>query len=291
MKALITGANGQLGGALQHQFPDALALGSRELDITDSNTLLASRFLGVGAIINAAAYTNVDGAENPANSSLAEAVNSQGVANLAQLATRLNIPLIHFSSDYVFDGTKVGAYTELDPFKPVNTYGRTKANGDLAAAEHAEHYIFRTSWVVGNGPGPNFVKTMAKLAEGGVDPAVINDQFGRLTFTKTLAGAVQFALENEIPYGTYNLTNSGDRTSWFQVAQEVFRLTGNDPDRVSPQTSAEYASSKDQKVAPRPTNSMLDLSLIKSQGFHPADWRDTLETYLNQNSDQVNLNE
>jgi dTDP-4-dehydrorhamnose reductase len=177
-------------------------------------------------IINAAAYTNVDGAENPANSSLAEAVNSQGVANLAQLATRLNIPLIHFSSDYVFDGTKVGAYTELDPFKPVNTYGRTKANGDLAAAEHAEHYIFRTSWVVGNGPGPNFVKTMAKLAEGGVDPAVINDQFGRLTFTKTLAGAVQFALENEIPYGTYNLTNSGDRTSWFQIAQEVFRLTG-----------------------------------------------------------------
>jgi dTDP-4-dehydrorhamnose reductase len=291
MKALITGANGQLGGALQHQFPDALALGSKELDITDPSALLAGRFSDMGMIINAAAYTNVDGAENPANSSLAEAVNSQGVANLAQLATRLNIPLIHFSSDYVFDGTKVGAYTELDPFKPVNTYGRTKANGDLAAAEHAEHYIFRTSWVVGNGPGPNFVKTMAKLAEGGVDPAVINDQFGRLTFTKTLAGAVQFALENEIPYGTYNLTNSGDRTSWFQVAQEVFRLTGNDPDRVSPQTSAEYASSKDQKVAPRPTNSMLDLSLIKSQGFHPADWRDTLETYLNQNSDQVNLNE
>lgn len=284
MEILITGANGQLGGALQHQFPDALALGSRELDITDSNTLLASRFLGVGAIINAAAYTNVDGAENPANSSLAEAVNSQGVANLAQLATRLNIPLIHFSSDYVFDGTKVGAYTELDPFKPVNAYGRTKAEGDQAAMQYPENFIFRTSWVVGNGPGPNFVKTMAKLAENGVNPAVINDQFGRLTFTKTLAGAVQFALENEIPYGTYNLTNSGEQVSWYQIAQEVFRLTGHDPDRVSPQSSADYADSKDQKVAPRPVNSMLDLSLIESLGFRPPDWRDTLEAYLRQHN-------
>lgn len=284
MKALITGANGQLGGALQHQFPDALALGSKELDITDPSALLAGRFSDMGMIINAAAYTNVDGAENPANSSLAEAVNAQGVANLAKLATRLNIPLVHISSDYVFDGTKVGAYTELDPFKPVNAYGRTKAEGDQAAAEHAEHYIFRTSWVVGNGPGPNFVKTMAKLAEGGVGPAVINDQFGRLTFTKTLAEAVQFALENEIPYGTYNLTNSGEQVSWYQIAQEVFRLTGHDPDRVSPQSSADYADSKDQKVAPRPVNSMLDLSLIESLGFRPPDWRDTLEAYLRQHN-------
>ena len=284
MEILITGANGQLGGALQHQFPDALALGSRELDITDPNALPTSRLLGIGAIINAAAYTNVDGAENPANSSLAEAVNSQGVANLAQLATRLNIPLVHFSSDYVFDGTKVGAYTELDPFKPVNAYGRTKAEGDQAAMQYPKNFIFRTSWVVGNGPGPNFVKTMAKLAENGVNPAVINDQFGRLTFTKTLAGAVQFALENEIPYGTYNLTNSGDQVSWYQIAQEVFRLTGHDPDRVSPQSSADYADSKDQKVAPRPANSMLDLTLIESLGFKPPDWRDTLEAYLRQHS-------
>ena len=280
MKALITGANGQLGGALQHQFPDALALGSKELDITDPSALLAGRFSDMGVIINAAAYTNVDGAEDPANLGVAGEVNAQGVANLAKLATRLNIPLVHISSDYVFDGTKAGAYTEQDPFNPVNTYGRTKAEGDQAAAEHAEHYIFRTSWVVGNGPGPNFVKTMAKLAEGGVGPAVINDQFGRLTFTKTLAGAVQFALENEIPYGTYNLTNSGEQVSWYQIAQEVFRLTGHNPDRVSPQSSADYADSKDQKVAPRPVNSMLDLSLIESLGFRPPDWRDTLEAYL-----------
>ena len=280
MKALITGANGQLGGALQHQFPDALALGSKELDITDPSALLAGRFSDMGVIINAAAYTNVDGAEDPANLGVAGEVNAQGVANLAKLATRLNIPLVHISSDYVFDGTKVGAYTELDPFKPVNAYGRTKAEGDQAAAEHAEHYIFRTSWVVGSGPGPNFVKTMAKLAEGGVNPAVINDQFGRLTFTKTLAGAVQFALENEIPYGTYNLTNTGEQVSWYQIAQEVFRLTGHNPDRVSPQSSADYADSKDQKVAPRPVNSMLDLSLIESLGFRPPDWRDTLEAYL-----------
>jgi dTDP-4-dehydrorhamnose reductase len=284
MKALITGANGQLGGALQHQFPDALALGSKELDITDPSALLAGRFSDMGVIINAAAYTNVDGAEDPANLGVAGEVNAQGVANLAKLATRLNIPLVHISSDYVFDGTKVGAYTELDPFKPVNAYGRTKAEGDQAAMQYPENFIFRTSWVVGNGPGPNFVKTMAKLAENGVNPAVINDQFGRLTFTKTLAGAVQFALENEIPYGTYNLTNSGEQVSWYQIAQEVFRLTGHDPDRVSPQSSADYADSKDQKVAPRPVNSMLDLSLIESLGFRPPDWRDTLEAYLRQHN-------
>jgi dTDP-4-dehydrorhamnose reductase len=238
----------------------------------------------MGVIINAAAYTNVDGAEDPANLGVAGEVNAQGVANLAKLATRLNIPLVHISSDYVFDGTKVGAYTELDPFKPVNAYGRTKAEGDQAAMQYPENFIFRTSWVVGNGPGPNFVKTMAKLAENGVNPAVINDQFGRLTFTKTLAGAVQFALENEIPYGTYNLTNSGEQVSWYQIAQEVFRLTGHDPDRVSPQSSADYADSKDQKVAPRPVNSMLDLSLIESLGFRPPDWRDTLEAYLRQHN-------
>jgi dTDP-4-dehydrorhamnose reductase len=280
MKALITGANGQLGGALQHQFPDALALGSKELDITDPSALLAGRFSDMGVIINAAAYTNVDGAEDPANLGVAGEVNAQGVANLAKLATRLNIPLVHISSDYVFDGTKVGAYTELDPFKPVNAYGRTKAEGDQAAMQYPENFIFRTSWVVGNGPGPNFVKTMVELAENGVNPAVINDQFGRLTFTKTLAGAVQFALENEIPYGTYNLTNTGEQVSWYQIAQEVFRLTGHNPDRVSPQSSADYADSKDQKVAPRPANSMLDLSLIESLGFKPPDWRDTLEAYL-----------
>lgn len=280
MKALITGSDGQLGTALRLAFRDSLFTDSSDLDITDKTAIEKLDTNGIEVIINAAAYTNVDGAENPANSSLAEAVNSQGVANLAQLATRLNIPLIHFSSDYVFDGTKVGAYTELDPFKPVNAYGRTKAEGDQAAMQYPENFIFRTSWVVGNGPGPNFVKTMAKLAENGVNPAVINDQFGRLTFTKTLAGAVQFALENEIPYGTYNLTNSGEQVSWYQIAQEVFRLTGHDPDRVSPQSSADYADSKDQKVAPRPTNSALDLSKITSTGFTPEDWGVKLKEYL-----------
>jgi len=285
MKALITGSDGQLGTALRLAFRDSLFTDSSDLDITDKAAIEKLDTNGIEVIINAAAYTNVDGAEDPANLGLAEAVNSKGVANLAKLATELGIPLIHFSSDYVFDGTKEGAYTEQDPLKPANAYGRTKAGGDLAAAKHAEHYIFRTSWVVGNGPGPNFVKTMVKLAENGVDPAVINDQFGRLTFTITLAEAVQFALDERIPYGTYNLTNSGDQVSWFQIAQEVFRLTDHDPGRVSPQSSTEYAASKGQTIAPRPENSMLDLSLIESMGYQPPDWRDTLETYL----DQVNL--
>jgi dTDP-4-dehydrorhamnose reductase len=152
MKALITGSDGQLGTALRLAFRDSLFTDSSDLDITDKTAIEKLDTNGIEVIINAAAYTNVDGAENPANSSLAEAVNSQGVANLAQLATRLNIPLVHFSSDYVFDGTKVGAYTELDPFKPVNAYGRTKAEGDQAAMQympehlHLQNILGRWQW-------------------------------------------------------------------------------------------------------------------------------------------------
>jgi dTDP-4-dehydrorhamnose reductase len=204
-------------------------------------------------------------------------VNSQGVANLAQLAAKLNVPLVHISSDYVFDGSKKEAYTESDLFSPLGVYGASKAAGDLAAMRYPKSYIFRTSWVIGD--GNNFVRIMANLAQKWVNPAVVDDQFGRLTFSDTLAEAIHFALTKNIEFGTYNLTNSGDVVSWFDLARDVFKLSGADPERISPTSTEEYFKDKDI-FSPRPKNSELSLAKIEASGFKPADWRVKLKEYL-----------
>jgi dTDP-4-dehydrorhamnose reductase len=278
MEVLVTGANGQLGRALGQVFGGAILMGSSALDIADTRAVENFRPpKRIDAIVNAAAYTKVDDAEKPENLSLAWSVNSQGVANLAQLATELNVPLVHISSDYVFDGTKEGPYTESDLFNPLGVYGASKAAGDLAAMRHPKSYIFRTSWVIGD--GNNFVRTMVKLAQIGVNPAVVDDQFGRPTFTDTLAGAIHFALINDIEFGTYNLTNSGDVVSWFDLAKKVFKLSRADPERVSPASTEGYFKDKDI-FAPRPKNSELSLAKIGAAGFKPPDWRVKLKEYL-----------
>jgi dTDP-4-dehydrorhamnose 3,5-epimerase/reductase len=278
MKVLITGANGQLGKALQQVFPDNSAVDSDELDITNRNQVLSFDVTGIGAIINSAAYTKVDDAERPENQVLVEEVNTKGVANLAELAKLNEIPLVHVSTDYVFDGNKDGEYTEKDQFSPLSVYGRTKAEGDLMAAISPKHYIFRTSWVIGE--GNNFVRIMSSLAKKGIDPTVVDDQFGRLTFTDTLAEAIKFALENNLPYGTYNLTNKGDVVDWSEIAKLVFELSGEDPSRVTPVTTAQYFRGKEGPIAKRPKNSALSLTKIKSAGFNPEDWRVKLREYL-----------
>lgn len=277
MRVLITGANGQLGRSLSLIFKDSILASSSELNIASIEDVKKFESAKIDAIINAAAYTNVDGAENLENLSLAWSVNSQGVANLAQLAAKLNVPLVHISSDYVFDGTKEGPYTESDLFSPLGVYGASKAAGDLAAVQYPKSYIFRTSWVIGD--GNNFVRIMANLAQKGVNPAVVDDQFGRLTFTDTLAEAILFALTNNVEFGTYNLTNSGDVESWFDLSREVFKLSGADPERVSPTSTEEYFKDKDI-FSPRPKNSELSLAKIGAAGFKPADWRVKLKEYL-----------
>jgi dTDP-4-dehydrorhamnose reductase len=277
MRVLITGANGQLGRSLSLIFKDSVLASSSKLNIASIEDVKKFESAKIDAIINAAAYTNVDGAENLENLSLAWSVNSQGVANLAQLAAKLNVPLVHISSDYVFDGTKEGPYTESDLFSPLGVYGASKAAGDLAAVQYPKSYIFRTSWVIGD--GNNFVRIMANLAQKGVNPAVVDDQFGRLTFSDTLAEAILFALTNNVEFGTYNLTNSGDVASWFDLAREVFKLSGADPERVSPTSTEEYFKDKDI-FSPRPKNSELSLAKIGAAGFEPADWRVKLKEYL-----------
>jgi dTDP-4-dehydrorhamnose 3,5-epimerase len=160
----------------------------------------------------------------------------------------------------------------------VGVYGQSKAAGDIAASTAPRHYIVRTSWVIGE--GNNFVKTMASLASRGIDPAVVDDQVGRLSFASEIARGIRYLVETGAPYGTYNLTGSGDAVSWFDVARRVFALTGHDPARVSPTSTADYFANAQGPVAPRPANSVLALDKIEATGFVPADAEASLRAYL-----------
>ena len=180
------------------------------------------------------------------------------VAALARIARENGITLVHVSSDYVFDGTKVGAYSTDDPVSPLGVYGQTKAAGDAIVASLPYHHIIRTSWVIGD--GNNFVRTMASLAERGIDPRVVNDQFGRLSFSSDIAATIRRLLEARSPSGTHNVTGRGAPMSWFDIAREVFRLSGHEPARVSGVSTETYFAGASAPVAPRPQNSVLEVS-------------------------------
>ena len=272
---VILGAHGQLGRALQALYPDAVALDLPDLDLSDAAAVDAYPWQGVGTVINAAAWTAVDAAETPEGRLGAWAANVTAVHNLVQVCRRHRITLVHVSSDYVFDGTRT-PHTETEPFAPLGTYGATKAAGDALVATLPQHYLVRTSWVIGD--GRNFVATMRDLAAKGVAPSVVDDQYGRLTFTSTLAAGIQHLLTTRPPAGTYNLTNEGPTLSWFAIARRVFELVGADPQAVSPQTTAEFAQGK--TVSPRPVHSTLDLSKITATGFVPRAADDLLVGYL-----------
>lgn len=272
-KTLITGAGGQLGRALQLLYPGAEFANHDTLDITDPNLGSARRWRDYGLIINSAAYTLVDSAETPGGRETAWKVNAQAVARLAEIAIKNGITLVHISSDYVFDGSK-DLHTEDESFSPLGVYGQTKAAGDIAASMVPNHYVVRTSWVVGD--GNNFVKTMKNLSDKGVKPAVVNDQFGRLTFTDELAAGIKHLVDTKAEPGTYNLSNDGDPVSWYDIAQEVY---GDKSGDVTGVTTAEYYNGK-ENIAPRPTQSTLDLTKIISTGFSPRNWREALREYL-----------
>jgi dTDP-4-dehydrorhamnose 3,5-epimerase/reductase len=276
-KTLITGCRGQLGRALAPLFPDATLVDLDELDLTDAEALAAWPWSDYGLILNAAAYTAVDKAETPEGRSVAWAANASAPAALARIAAERGITLVHYSTDYVFDGGEVeGGHTEDEPFAPLGVYGQTKAAGDIAVAAAQRHYILRTSWVIGD--GHNFVRTMEKLAKDGISPAVVDDQVGRLTFTDELARATQHLLDTEAPFGTYNVTNGGTPRSWADYARRVFELSGRSAEDVSTVTTEEYAAGKE--MAPRPFHSVLSLEKIASTGFMSTDADEALERYL-----------
>lgn len=275
-KIVITGANGQVGRALQKIYPQALALDREQLDITDQKAINEFNWDNTKVIINAAAWTDVDGAENPSNYNLVKTVNVDATRYLATAANQHDSTFVAFSSDYVFDGSQ-SIHNEDEPFFPLNVYGKTKADGDLAAATATKHYIIRTSWVIGD--GRNFVNIMQDLAARGVRPSVVNDQIGRLTFTDTLARGIKHLLEIGAPYGTYNLTNEGQPVSWADIAKIVFEKSGKSPSDVQPVSTAEYFADR-PNTAKRPLQSTLDLTKIEKTGFIPEDWRDKLNRLL-----------
>lgn len=278
-KILVTGSNGQLGRALQKEFPEAEFADVESFDITNPDSWSDRNWKNYSAIINAAAYTNVDGAETPEGRETSWKINATAVQNLARLAIMNNLTLVHVSSDYVFDGTKE-IHDETENFSPLNVYGQTKAAGDIAASTVPKHYIARTTWVIGD--GNNFARTMKSLAERDIKPSVVNDQIGRLTFTEDLAGAIRHLLVTDAPYGTYNVTNDGEPTSWADIAKKVYELSGHNPDDVTGVSTEEYYAGK-EGIAPRPLQSTLNIAKIQNTGFAPRRWDEALSQYIENN--------
>jgi dTDP-4-dehydrorhamnose reductase len=271
----IVGARGQLGTALQAQYPGAQSADIDELDITNRESVMGFDWSGIKVILNAAAFTNVDGAETAEGRVAAWKVNTTAVGYLAQAAQAHDLTIVHISSDYVFDGT-AEPHTEDEPFSPLSVYGASKAGGDAIVSLLPKHYLLRTSWVIGE--GKNFVRIMLELGARGVNPTVVGDQIGRLTFTTELVRAIDHLLTTQAAFGTYNLSNSGDLASWADITRQIFSDAGL-ANTVTDTTTAEYYAGKDG-IAPRPLKSGLDLSKIEATGFTTRDWKEDLKTYI-----------
>jgi dTDP-4-dehydrorhamnose reductase len=271
----IVGAKGQLGLALRAQYPGAQSADITELDITNADSIASYSWSNIKVILNAAAYTNVDGAETPEGRIAAWNVNAAAVANLTRAALKHDLTLVHISTDYVFDGTK-NPHTETELFAPLSVYGQTKAAGDLVVGLLPKHYILRTSWVIGD--GNNFVRTMLSLGQRGINPSVVSDQIGRLTFTSELVRAINHLLTTNAAAGTYNVSNEGESASWANITRKIFELAGYS-NTVTDVTTEKYYEGK-SGIAPRPLQSTLDLTKLQATGFTSKDWQIELNEYL-----------
>jgi dTDP-4-dehydrorhamnose reductase len=268
---LVTGAGGMLGADLLRALDgrDVTALTRTQLDVTDP-TAVREAVRGHDVVINAAAYTKVDEAETHEDE--AYAVNATGPQNLALAASDEGAKLVTLSTDYVFDGRATTPYAENAPRDPINAYGRTKAAGEeLAIAAHPDGtYIVRTAWLYGAG-GPNFARTMVRLAATNDTVSVVADQLGQPTWTGDLAGQIVAMLDADAPAGIYHGTNSGE-TTWFGFAQAVFSVAGLNPDRVTPTDSSRFV-----RPAPRPSFSVLGHTAWNAVGLEPMrDWNEAL---------------
>ncbi|PHS28939.1 MAG: dTDP-4-dehydrorhamnose reductase [Robiginitomaculum sp.] len=274
---LVIGRSGQLARALVEAGGDHItALGHQEADITNADSVKAAlEQYRPALVINAAAYTAVDAAQTDKVAALA--LNTTGPATLAGLCAERDVPLIHISTDYVFDGTSITPYQEDDVPSPLGVYGRTKLAGEQAVRQHnPRHIIARTAWV--HSPiGKNFVKTMLHLARDRDDIRVVADQFGNPTYAPHLAHALLHMAERILntagfsDWGIYHLAGTG-RTSWADFAEEVFAVSaalGGPNARVTPIPSADYPT-----PAPRPANSCLQCDKAHERfGITMPDWR------------------
>lgn len=281
-KIIVTGANGQLGRAINIEYATATDVelintdvatvnGAMALDITDIDQVMAlAREVKPDAIINCAAHTNVDGCESEED--LAMKINAIGPRNLAIAASETGAKLMHISTDYVFDGHGTRPYIEFDAPGPQSAYGRTKLAGEKLVQQFADNfYIVRTAWLYGD--GKNFARTMMRLAETHDQITVVNDQVGSPTSATELARAVKSLLATE-NYGLFHGTCEGD-CSWADFATEVLRLAGSKT-KIVPITSEEYGA-----PANRPHYSILDNYMLRlTGGYTFADWHDAIEAYM-----------
>ena len=263
---LLIGKRGQVGWALRHALlplGEVTTLGREDLDLADNNAIRAIvRDLKPAIIVNAAAYTAVDKAESEPD--IAKQINATAPTVLARESAAINALLVHYSTDYVFDGTKAGAYTEEDLPNPINVYGETKLQGEKGIQETGcSHLIFRTSWVYGS-RGRNFFLTMLRLAKERDELSIISDQIGAPTSSRFLAEATAVILGKWLqsgstshPAGIYHMTSSGS-TSWFGFAEAIFRSVDNIPvPQITPVSSSEYVT-----AASRPSNSVLSCTKL-----------------------------
>lgn len=283
MRILLTGAAGQLGRELKRSLAclgEVIARDRQQLDLARADTLRAAvRAAAPSVIVNAAAYTAVDKAET--EPAVANAVNALAPAILAEEAKRLGALLIHYSTDYVFDGRKATPYTEDDAPNPLAAYGHSKLAGELAiAASGCRHLIFRTSWVYGL-HGANFLKTMLRLGRERDELRVVGDQFGAPTWTRHLADATALILaRKEVPNGLYHFAGAGE-TSWHGYAEAIFAEAQRNGLMDKSPVVHRIASANYPLPAPRPANSRLDCAKFR-RDFDLAlpDWRTGLADCL-----------
>ena len=287
-KILITGAQGQVGKELAKVAAEknfkVIAASRAELDITQRQNV--EQYIvqtQPDIVINAAAHTAVDKAETEKD--LAFAINYDGASNIALSCEKQNIPLLHISTDYVFDGTNSKAYIETDTVSPLGIYGESKWQGEEAIRQTLnEHLILRVAWVFG-AQGNNFVKTMLRLGKDRDELNVVADQFGGPSPAKdiaqTLINLVEQYQENKtLTWGTYHYCGK-EKTTWYDFATEIFNQAFklgmlSKQVKVNPITTAEYPT-----AAKRPENSMLDCSKIKTTfGIDTPDWKEALQQVL-----------
>ncbi|HJX80210.1 bifunctional dTDP-4-dehydrorhamnose 3,5-epimerase family protein/NAD(P)-dependent oxidoreductase [Glutamicibacter sp.] len=278
-KVAVLGGNGQLGRAfaqLAKIDPRLVVLTRDDVDLQRSGFTDSLELSGYSHVINAAAMTAVDLAETRAGRAEAWQVNAVAVRQLAAACAEQGVTLVQLSTDYVFDGERDNV-DEDEMICPLGVYGQSKAAGEQAVLAHAQNYVVRTSWVIGQ--GNNFVLTMLRLAEQGIDPKVVDDQIGRLTFASELASGIIHLINSGSSPGIYHLQGNGEPASWYQIARRVFELSGHDPARVQPTTTREYAFDK-EFLAPRPKHSTFNMDKLRATGFASRPEADLLTQFL-----------
>lgn len=277
MKVLVTGAKGQLGTDLMNELKkqglEGLGVDVEEMDITDAAACeQVISAAGADAVIHLAAYTAVDAAED--NVELCRRINGEGTRNVALACKHAGVPMMYISTDYVFDGQGNRPWEPDDQRDPLNVYGQTKYEGELAVEELVEHYfIVRIAWVFGVA-GNNFIKTMLRLGRERGAVSVVDDQIGSPTYTYDLARLLVDMIQTD-RYGRYHATNEG-LCSWYEFAKEIFRQAGMTEVTVTPVSSEAYPAR-----ATRPKNSRMNRQKLVDQGFEPLPaWQDALGRFL-----------